>query len=379
MKKRLFFVMCSGLVSGLSLSADYKPDTFTKALHYYDKGKEYSDKSLKELFLKDPDSPYSELRSDNDWVLNDLAWVSAWDDFQSYYNASLSNQVAYNIITKEAGFTKARPQQFSKEQLNPVRNSARFRDNEPNSVRASVVKAQVDPDIFYKAYQIYMYEDDRYSANIHTLISKLALAVQVVRDRSTSIPKHQWKINGIRIDVVDRFMNDVFALDDLWDGDKEYLLQILNGVINTEIQPYNLSRQYLRAHYRIARLSSAMIDKYGYIDPPCSRDDHALYPTVSYKRCYVDMTDRALWDWYVSEYRQAIVPKHYHNAQQQGFLGHLFEVLMPMALVMEGLATTDFFTASAASEFSTEAAWTEEELAASQEGFLAEICSVDLD
>ena len=379
MKKRLFFVMCSGLVSGLSLSADYKPDTFTKALHYYDKGKEYSDKSLKELFLKDPDSPYSELRSDNDWVLNDLAWVSAWDDFQSYYNASLSNQVAYNIITKEAGFTKARPQQFSKEQLNPVRNGARFRDNEPNSVRASVVKAQVDPDIFYKAYQIYMYEDDRYSANIHTLISKLALAVQVVRDRSASIPKHKWKINGIRIDVVDRFMNDVFALDDLWDSDKEYLLQILNGVINTEIQPYNLSRQYLRAHYRIARLSSAMIDKYGYIDPPCSRDDHALYPTVSYKRCYVDMTDRALWDWYVSEYRQAIVPKHYHNAQQQGFLGHLFEVLMPMALVMEGLATTDFFTASAASEFSTEAAWTEEELAASQEGFLAEICSVDLD
>ncbi|PNQ53205.1 hypothetical protein C1141_20825, partial [Vibrio agarivorans] len=163
MKKKSFVAICISLVSGLSLSADYKADTLTKALHYYDKGQTYSDISLKAIFLQNPDSPYSELRKDNAWIINDLAWASAWGDFQQYYNVNLSNQTGYNLITKEAGFTKARSQLFSSEELNPVHNGVRFRDSESNVVRASVVKAQVDPDIFYKAYQIYMYEDDRYS------------------------------------------------------------------------------------------------------------------------------------------------------------------------------------------------------------------------
>ncbi|KXO09580.1 hypothetical protein AKG98_1178 [Moritella sp. JT01] len=380
MNKIFFTLLFSGLVSYTVQASEMRADTFTKALHFNDKGMSFSDNQLKQIFLESPESDYSELRTDNSWVLNNIAWHNAWEDFQTYYSLSLRPSISYKLLTREAGFTKALPQTFSPQQLNPSPdgNGSSFYNNDPEAVRASVVKAQVDPDIFHHAYQMFSYESQRYSYNIHTIISKLALAVQIVRNKSQRIPQDQWKQNGIRMEVVNRFMNDFYSLQSIWPSDREYLIQVITSTLQVEIMPYESNHDYLRTHYRLARLSSAMVDRYGYIDYPCSSDNHYRGPENTNNKCFVDMTDRSLWSWYSAEYAKAIVPKPAHDYRQTSFLNNLFEILMPIALLMDGLATVEFFTSSSAAEFVADEVWTEEEMALSQESFLTEFCEAEI-
>ena len=361
-------------------ASNIKADTFTKALHYHDKGAKFSDDQLKTLFLNEPDSNYSDLKNDNAWVLNDIAWQTAWSDFQAYYEVSNNQNNSNQLITREAGFTKAKPQSFTEQELNPNVNGATFSRRDNEAVRASVVKAQVDPDIFHKAYDIYAAESNRYSENIHTLVAKLALAVQILRDRSETIPQDQWKANGIRMDVLSRFMGNTYVLQNIWPSDREYLAQVLDSAIKVEVKPYAQNQNYLRTHFRLARLSSALRDRFGYFfNVPCSTNFEYVGSQHTNHQCFVDMTDRGLWSWYTSEYEKAIVPLPQHNYQQKGVLAHLFEIMMPIALVMDGLAAVEFFTSSSAAEFAAEEAWTEEELAASQESFLTNVCTAEIE
>ncbi|WP_339388776.1 hypothetical protein [Vibrio caribbeanicus] len=361
-----------------SYAESLRPDTLTKALHFYDKGQTFSDKKLVNIFLTDPDSPYSELKNDSDWILNDISWMSASSDFQRYYKTDASDQELYQAFTREAGFTKSRPELFDESELKPSGVHGAFNPRENLAVRASVVKAQIDPDIFYKALDIFFYEDERYSKNVHTLISKFAVAAQIIRDKSQSIAREDWAKNGLEVDVLDRFMNS-YTLRSISPSDREYLLFVLNASLRTYSKPYDDNKKFLPTQYRLARLSSALVDRYSYLfDFPCTSDHRYKGVENTNKQCFVDMTDRGLWQWYVEEYKKAIVPKPHHQYEQRNFLSRLLEIVMPIALIMDGLAAVDFFTSSSAAEFAADGLWEEEEVLASQESFLSEICSVDL-
>ena len=361
-----------------SYAESLRPDTLTKALHFYDKGQTFSDKKLVNIFLTDPDSPYSELKNDSDWILNDISWMSASSDFQRYYKTDASDQELYQAFTREAGFTKSRPELFDESELKPSREQGAFNPTENLAVRASVVKAQIDPDIFYKALDIFFYEDERYSKNVHTLISKFAVAAQIIRDKSQSIPREDWTKNGLEVDVLNRFMKS-YTIRSISPSDREYLLFVLNASLRTYSKPYDANKKFLPTQYRLARLSSALVDRYGYLfDVPCTSDHRYKGVGNTNKQCFVDMTDRGLWQWYVEEYKKAIVPKHHHQREQKKVLSQLLEIIMPIALIMEGLEAVDFFTSSSAAEFAADGLWEEEEVIATQESFLSEICSVEL-
>ena len=55
-------------------------DTFIKALHYNDIDKKYTDEYIKDIFLVQPDSEYSNINDSATWLLNDITWQSAWSD-----------------------------------------------------------------------------------------------------------------------------------------------------------------------------------------------------------------------------------------------------------------------------------------------------------
>ena len=356
-------------------------DTFIKALHHNDTAKRYTAEYVKDIFLLQPDSDYSNIDYSSEWLLNDITWQQAWGDFKSHYDAEPSETVSLSLFTKEAGYTKARPKiEFSEVQLNPGGVSVPgsfFYHNDPLAVRANVVKAQVDPDIYHKAWSIFSAEDDYYSFNVHALVSKFALAVQIVRDKSHIIEESSWRRNGIYTDVIDRFLNDTYRLNQISESDKQYLITVLNGSINSVINPYKHNRNYLKTQYRLARLSAALVDRVGYIDFPCNSDFEYRGSQNTRNQCFVDMTDKALWTWYTQEFSQAITPKYSHTSQQKSFLTNLLNTLLPLAVAMEGLSSFDFFTTSEAAELGAEGLWEDEEVAASQEAFITEYCEID--
>ncbi|EDP60160.1 hypothetical protein [Vibrio sp. AND4] len=365
-----------------SNAVSVQADTFIKALHYNDFDKKYTDEYIKDIFLVHPDSEYSNMNDSATWLLNDITWQSAWSDFRGYYNVDPSETVSLRLLAKEAGFTKARPLiEFSKKQLNPGSTSvpgSYFYSKDSLAVRANVVKAQIDPDIYYKAWSLFTVEDEYYSFNVHALISKFALAVQIVRDKSQIIKESDWRKNGIYTDVIKRFLNNTYRLSDISESDKEYLMAILNGSIKSVVNPYKHNRKYLKTQYRLARLSAALVDRMGYfVDFPCTAEFKFRGTQKTRNQCFVDMTDKGLWNWYTEEFSKAITPKYSHDGQQHSFLASLLDTLLPLTMVMDGLSAFEFFTASEAAELGAEGLWEAEEVEASQEAFLTEFCEID--
>lgn len=379
-----------------STATAIQADTFIKSLHYHDRQTNnvqvYNSQTLDALFLVTPESDYSDINNQLTYVLNDITWHQAWDDFAQYYHSNASSNVSLKLLTREAGYTKSRPLvNFTLDELSPGELISldpdfpsyevdplvpHFYQNDPLAVRANVVKAQVDPDIYHKAWQIFTLENAKFTNNIHTIISKFALAVQIVRDKSLYIPESKWQRNGIRIDVVTRFLEQTYNLASISANDKEYLMTVLKGSIKTVINPYKHNRSYLKTQYRLARLSTALVDRQGYMfDIPCTTDfRHKGAQTQNH--CFVDMTDRAVWHWYTQELSKAIKPRHNYETSQNNLLSNLFAILLPITLGMEGFASLEYFTTTEVAELGAEDLIVEEDVMASQEAFLAEFCEI---
>ncbi|QOD81041.1 hypothetical protein [Chromobacterium haemolyticum] len=374
---RLSRWLCGLAAAGLlltppAMAETFVPDTLLKSVLYH-KTKNHGQADLggdkiAGAFLKTPGSVYSELNPQPP-IINSIEWNNALSDFNRYHRVNLTLDDSVKLFASEMGLNKALP--GTDVDLN--RRRAGYRQDEDRLVLANAFKAGVDGDIFYKSLDVFGY-------GYSTIAAKFAVAAQLLRDATQKVPAAKQLQNGIRKEVLDRYLSSATTgVNSLSEYDKHYLMNLLhNEVRRTRFNSAGFKSGQFQpaAQFRVARLAAAYQDRKGYLfDFPCAKDGKNLYPESSGKLCYANMTDQKLSGWYRQLYQQQMKP-HPPSEQESSGFQRLAKLLLPIALLMEGMAAAEFFSTLEASELGAEAALTEEEVAATESGYLSRFCRI---
>lgn len=243
------------------------------------------------------DSPYDDVST---WApaQNELAWQDA-RALLATTSGPLSDAQALAMQQWDLGFTKSRP---GKEvPAVPVA----FRDS---FIGASAVKAGVEPDIFWKAIELA-------PAGRYTVAANYAVAAQMLRERLAAVPAEAYRDQGLRPDVLERFMH-AEAARRLTDYDMLYLSRIVEGARSRweagALSVYGYRQ--LPIVFRVARVAAAYRDHIGsFASFPCRADGSANPGTAgtladgdTRVMCFVDAQDRAVYRWYIREHHRQL-------------------------------------------------------------------------
>ncbi|MGG2039033.1 hypothetical protein AB1K01_19825 [Pseudomonas paraeruginosa] len=355
-------------ISGYA-QADYFSDTLTKALHYHavktDNSIDFDEQTLKNTFLVEPESIYSDTVS-NPPILNSIGWASAVGDFNRDQGTAFDPEETLGIFLRETGLTKARPHSDIAVDRVPE-GYVSFERDDP-LILANVLKAGVDADLYYHAYELFGW---RYG----TIAAKFALAAQYLRDSMNAIPLAQHRANGIDAGVLTRF-KAAQSYTQLSHGDQNYLMGILDYQLRSPDYRDGQGGFHLPPQYRLARLAAAYRYRNGFISstPICTADGR-YSGTDGAEPCLNDMTDKALFDWYKEKYRDQMKPRS-PEEPQSSFLSKLLEVIVPIATLFDGLALFESFEAAEAGELGAEGAFSEEEAEGISAASLSKICRI---
>jgi hypothetical protein len=344
-------------------------DTLTKSVIYHGVksglGESITNANVDQDFLVAPDSVYSQMKS-QPTAINTMEWNLALDDFNHDNRVSLTLADSVKLFANENGLTKARPDI----EINMSRRRPGYRAEESNLVVANATKAGVDGDIFYKSIFIF-------GSKYITIAAKFAVAAQILRDSARQVLPAEQSRNGIRKDVLDRYLSTaVTNVHNISEYDKNYLMNLLHRQLRSsdyQSEKFKYGEFTPPAQFRIARLAAAYQDAQGYIGhPPCSIDGKSQNPENSGNLCFTDMTDKALYSWYKNRYAAEMSP--YRPIDSGSSMEKLARILLPIAMIMDGLAAVEFFAALEATELGAEEAFTEEEVRATEARYLDRFC-----
>ena len=272
------------------------------------------------------------------------------------------------MFASEAGLNKALPGV----DVDLKRGRAGYRQDEDKLVLANAFKAGVDGDIFYKSLDVFR-------SDYSTIAAKFAVAVQLLRDATQQVPAAKQLQNGIRKEVLDRYLSGATTgVNSLSEYDKHYLMNLLhNEVRRTRFNSAGFKNGQFRpaAQFRVARLAAAYQDRKSYLfDFPCAKDGKNLYPEQ--RQAVLRQYDRPEAERLVSQALSAAneaapavrAGKQRFPAPGQAIAadcvadgGHGGDgVLLHLGSVRAG----------------AEAALTEEEVAASESGYLSRFCRI---
>lgn len=320
---------------------------------------DYDTRGFVSSFLEDPDSPYSNLRSDPP-ITNELWWY----DFAEGLPIDVVDKSAkaLEILQWQGGFTKARIG------VDLVVDDAAVKNYHGGYAAANAIKAGVDVDIFWKARDL--------NGSLTTVAAGHAVALQLLRDQVLSHPADTYEARGIKPGVLDRYLNQQNP-ELLEEGDVAYLADLLSFAISDH--SFSIDRngkKQLPAAYRVARVAAAYADARGYFNPQgyCKGNDPRpgvpTGPNASEYHaplCFVTATDRAVQSWLRREMRQEEAnvreARHWPNDAKER-VQFWFNTILTL-VDLAGFA--EFGEASLVDELREEGAITEEDAAVAQE------------
>jgi hypothetical protein len=330
-------------------------------------GSYITSESVEKDFLINPGSIYSEINK-SPAALNTVEWNWALNEFNQDNHINLTLEESARLFAGEAGLTKARPDR----EVDMRRRFPGYLDTEDRLVVANATKARVDGDIFYKSASIF-------GRDYTTIAAKFAVATQILRDLTEQVEPADQERNGIRKDVLDRYLSaGVYDVHSIPEYDRNYLINLLhNRLRSTDYQSAGLRGGDFvpPTQFRIARLAAAYRDWRGYLsNPPCFADGKNRDAEGSGNACFVNMTDKALYAWYKTQYTAQMAP---HRPTDSGSAWQkMAELLLPIAMIMDGLAAVEFLASLEAEELAVEEALTEEEVSASESRYFNQFCPV---
>ncbi|UPG85397.1 hypothetical protein L2Y94_19155 [Luteibacter aegosomatis] len=240
-----------------------------------------------------PDSPYSDIAHQPDFT-NTSAWGAVLGDLPS----SIGYDDAVDIVRWDLGTTRARPEVDV-----PVSRTVRLANGRRLDpfIEASLVKANVDADIFTRIIDITGYRHSTKAAGY-------AVAMQILRNQMKAFPRERWGELGIEGEVHERVMSGT-SLRHLTSYDLHYLSLLLqHRLIHRPFGAATATGQReLPAAYRVARVAAAYRDMEGYLSYPCNPDATPREGRAGRGEgddrplCFVAATDRAVYRWYLRE------------------------------------------------------------------------------
>ncbi|TCV92022.1 hypothetical protein EC912_10813 [Luteibacter rhizovicinus] len=281
-----------------------------------------SDDDYIRAWMIDPVSPYSGIKEGSRYtpgaaVLQAIASVSV-------PGHPMSVEGAIDAALWDYGSTKARLNDDIPLSALPSRFTNVF-------AGASAVKAGIEPDIFFKALALTGEEN-------HIVAANYAVAVQTLKELLDGAPAERHFALGLRKDILTRFL-DTNGPQDLPDYDRFYLMRLLDGEMSRwkagGLSAYGIRE--LPAVLRVARAAAAFRDLAPYDNgQPCNADGTFrsyiaggggadLRPL-----CHVDATDRAVYAWYVRDYREQIVSREPKGDSSTLFIDRMIGPMLNM-------------------------------------------------
>jgi hypothetical protein len=256
---------------------------------------DYDTRGFVSSFLEDPDSPYSNLRDDPP-ISNEVWWFDFVDSLS--IDAGDANAAALEMLQWQGGLTKARPG-IEVTVSDKATNAYRGRE-----VAANAIKAGVDRDIFYKAWDM--------NAALTTVAAGHAVALQLLRDQVRNNAPDTYEARGIKPGVLTRYLRETYP-ERLDESDLSYLASLLRFALSKQSFTVDAEGQrQLPAAYRVARVAAAYSDGRAYTNPTGYCHKNGPLPgaptgadATEYHRplCFVAATDRAVHSWYRREIR----------------------------------------------------------------------------
>ncbi|PTR35162.1 hypothetical protein C8J98_101425 [Luteibacter sp. OK325] len=261
-----------------------------------DRALDYNTRAFASRLLKDPDSPYSDLREDP--PLTNEVW---WLDFVGSLPLDTADKSAtvLNMLQWQGGFTKARVN------VEAHVDDASLIVFKGPYVAANAVKAGIDADIFWKARD--------FNGAMSTVAAGYAVALQLLRDEIRNHPPEEYEARGIKPDVLKRYLAQKYV-DQLGEDDDRYIADIMRYAISKRDFSIDAEgRRQLPTAYRIARVAAAYSDARGYLNTsgycqgnePRSREPRSAEDIEKNRPlCFVAATDRAVHSWYRRQMRE---------------------------------------------------------------------------
>ena len=263
---------------------------------------DYDTRGFVSSFLEDPDSPYCNLRDDPP-ISNEVWWFDFVDSLS--IDGGDANAAALEMLQWQGGFTKARP---GVEVTVSKDAETAYRGRE---VAANAIKAGVDRDILYKAWDM--------NGALTTVAAGHAVALQLLRDQIRNHAPDTYEARGIKPGVLERYLRETYP-ERLNESDLNYLATLLRFALSKQSFTVDAEgHRQLPAAYRVARVAAAYSDAHAYTNPAgYCRDDGPLpgAPTgadaTEYHRplCFIAATDRAVHSWYRREIRKQAASVH---------------------------------------------------------------------
>lgn len=302
-------------------------------------------------FLTNPSSPYSDL-IDTPLFTNEIWWPEYVHRMRTADGEDTDRALA--TLQLQSGFTKARPGKDV--EVTPAAQHA-YRGRE---VAANAVKAGVDSDIFWQAFDM--------SGTSITAAAGHALALQILRDAAAAHDPADYGRMAIKPDVLSRYLRQQRP-DRIPEADLRYLADLLRGAIQGRGAPLEGTlAQRLPAAYRLARVAAAYADSKGYYSSRayCAGDAPAAgQPTgpeaLGFDRplCFIAATDRGVQAWFRRQLRIDALKLRIHENPHRGFerFAHLLGTVL---IFMDMVAFIEVADALVADELATEGAIDEE-------------------
>lgn len=255
-----------------------------------DRALDYSTREFVSNFLKNPDSPYSDLHDDPP-LTNEVWWFDFVDSLS--FDTTDKSATALRMLQWQGGFTKAR---INFEAVVDTASLIAFKDP---YVAANAIKAGVDPDIFWKARDL--------NGAMSTVAAGNAVALQMLRDQVRNNAPEEYEARGIKPDVLTRYLKQDYP-ERVDQNDQSYLADLLGYAMSKQTFTIDAEgRRQLPAAYRVARVAAAYRDAAGYVNSKgyCRANDPRMGEPIGsdateYNRplCFVAATDRAVQAWF---------------------------------------------------------------------------------
>jgi hypothetical protein len=350
-----------------------------------DKALDYDTREYVSRFLVNPDSSYSDLRTDPP-IVNEVWWYDFVDGLA--IDAPDKSSAALAMLQWQGGFTKARFKDLGApddpdttagdvdvvvDDLSArsyARYGARGKSNtlrNPNAA-ANAIKARVDADIYLKAWDL--------NGALTTVAAGHAVALQILREQVLNNPPETHEARGIMGDVLTRYLKQD-SPERISENDLAYLADILRFALSDHsVEVDEHGKMQLPAAYRVARVAAAYADASGYFASERYCDGNkpgknALSGpgTIDYHAplCFVAATERAVQSWFRKQMRQEEASvRSAHNSPDEAERRVHFWFNTVLTLV-DVAAFVEFAEAHIVSELSTEGALSEEEAAIAEE------------
>lgn len=350
-----------------------------------DKALDYNTREYVSRFLVNPDSPYSDLRTDPP-ITNEVWWYDFVDGLA--INAPDKSGAALAMLQWQGGFTKARFRDLgthddpkaASEEVDVVVDDLSARSYAKYGIRgkyntlrnpnaaANAIKARVDPDIYLKAWDL--------NGALTTVAAGHAVALQILREQVANNAPETHEARGIKGDVLVRYLKQDNP-ERLSQSDLAYLADILRFALSEHsIKVDDSGNMQLPAAYRVARVAAAYADAGGYFasERYCNGNKPGKSAlsgpgTAGYHAplCFVAATDRAVQSWFRRQMRQeeASVRRAHDSPDEAERRVHFW--FNTVLTLVDVAAFIEFAEAGIVNELSAEGALSEEEAAIAEE------------